>query len=207
MPTETHTLKSTPRGFGGFLRIMSRQILKWTGWKYTFKFPDTNKFIIVGAPHTSNWDWVMMLLVTRAENLPFHWVGKDSLFRPPIAGLFRKLGGISIDRSQRTNFVQQVIHAFDITDQLILIITPEGTRGKTKFWKSGFYHIALGAKIPVLLAGIDYPTKTVTADTSFYLSGDIRKDMDFIRAFYGNKRGKFPQEQGEPRLAAEEEPL
>lgn len=205
MPTETHTLKSTPRGFGGFLRNLSRLILKWTGWKYIFKFPDTNKFIIVGAPHTSNWDWVFMLLVTRAENLPFHWVGKDTLFHPPLGGLFRKLGGISIDRSQRTNFVQQVIHAFDITDQLILIITPEGTRGKTKIWKSGFYHIALGANVPVLLAGIDYPTKTVIADTSFYLSGDVRKDMDFIRAFYANKRGKFPHQQGEPRLAAEEE--
>jgi 1-acyl-sn-glycerol-3-phosphate acyltransferase len=146
-----------------------------------------------------------MLLLTRAENLPFHWVGKDSIFRPPLGGLMRKVGGIAIDRSQRTNFVQQVIQAFDKADQLILIITPEGTRGKTEYWKSGFYHIALGAKVPIVLAGIDYPTKTVVADTSFYPSGDIREDMDFIRAFYAGKHGKFPNQQGIPRLAAEED--
>jgi 1-acyl-sn-glycerol-3-phosphate acyltransferase len=205
--SEAHSLKSAPRGYGNLLRWLCSLILKWAGWKYSVQFPDSQKFILIGAPHTTNWDWMLMFLVTRSANIYGHWLAKDSLFRPPLGGLMRRLGGISIDRSQRSNFVLQVINAFKAASELIIIIAPEGTRGKTNFWKSGFYYIALGANVPIALAGIDYPTKTLTVDTWFYPSGDVKGDMDIVRTFYANKRGKYPAKQGEPRLAAEEDSI
>ena len=207
MASEANSLKSAPRGYGGLLRRLCSLILKWTGWTYNLQFPDTKKFIVIGAPHTSNLDWFLMFLLTRSADLYFHWLAKDSLFRPPLGGLMRKLGGISIDRSQRSNFVLQVINAFKAASELIIIIAPEGTRGKTKSWKSGFYYIALGANVPIVLAGIDFPTKTLTVDTWFYPSGDVKGDMDIVRTFYANKRGKYPDKQGEPRLAAEDDSI
>lgn len=207
LTAETQVLKSKPGGYGGFLRRFSKFILKRTGWKYHLQFPETKKFIIIGAPHTSNMDWLVMFLITRAENLPFHWLGKDDIFRPPLGGLMRKLGGISIDRSKHTNFVQQVVNVFNNSKELMIIITPEGTRGKTKFWKSGFYYIALGANVPIVLGGVDYPTKTLLVDKWFYPSGDVKSDMEIVREFYAGKRGKFPNQQGEPRLAAEEDSI
>ena len=203
MATDVNVLKSPPTGYGGFVRRLCSFILRRTGWSYELKFPDSPKFIIVGAPHTSNWDWILMFLITRAADLRFHWVAKDSFFRPPLGLLARRLGGIAIDRSKRNNFVQQVTDIFKAASELILIIAPEGTRSKTKYWKSGFYHIAHGAGIPIALGGIDYPSRTVMINSWFLPTGNISADMDIVRAFYAGKSGKFPEQQCEPRLSVE----
>jgi len=192
-----------PAAFGSVLRRICSLILRFTGWKYRIVLPETKKFVIIAAPHTTSWDFIIMFLVTRADDLRLNWVGKDSLFKGPFSGFFRWLGGIKVNRRTRNNFVQTAIEAFVENDQLMLVLAPEGTRSKTKIWKSGFYHIAMGAKVPILLASVDYPSKFLQADQTLMPTGNVKADMDIIRKFYAGKRGKHADQQDEPYLSAE----
>ena len=203
MPTDKPLIKSAPRGFGGWQQNLSNAILKLIGWRYEVRLPDVKKYIVIAAPHTSNADWFMMLLFTRAVNFRLHWAAKDSLFRWPISGLMKTLGGIPINRRERTNLTQLVIEAINRSDEIALAFAPEGTRKKTPYWKSGFYHIALGSGIPIVMASIDYPSKTICVNEWFYPSGDPKADMDIVRRFYAGKRGRNAHQYAEPRLKAE----
>lgn len=171
------------------LCYLAQLILRCAGWRVAGDAPSTSHYVVIGAPHTSNWDFVLMMLVAFIKGLDVHWMGKDSLFPWPIKGFVRWLGGISIDRSKANNTVDQVIEYFNDNPNLAVIIPPEGTRSKADRWKTGFYHIAHGAQVPIVLAYIDAATKTVGIGPEYQTSGDIEKDLPEIQAFYKDKQG------------------
>ncbi|MDP1634144.1 MAG: 1-acyl-sn-glycerol-3-phosphate acyltransferase [Gallionellaceae bacterium] len=185
-----------PGVFGRFCATL----LRLFGWRVIFVPPTMPKAVVIVYPHTSNWDFIVGILARFAIALPAHWVGKDSLFHPPFGTLFRRLGGIPVNRRQSTGFADGLIKAFDKTDSLYLAIAPEGTRSKVKYWKSGFYRVALAANVPLGLAFIDYSRNEVGIDTWLSLSGNEVEDLAGIRAFYSAKRGKRPEKEGEIRF-------
>ena len=162
------------------------------GWRYEGEFPANKKFVIIGAPHTSNWDLPHLLATASQMGIKVHWLGKDAIFKKPFAGLMRKLGGIPIDRSKATGAVDQTIAVFDEYDEFYLVVPPEGTRGKVKYWKTGFYHIAHGAGVPIVLGFMDYSRKVAGVGPAIRTTGDYEADMKVIRAFYDTVKGKYP---------------
>lgn len=181
-------------------KFFADTILKMKSWRVEVTQPVHKKFVLLGAPHTSNWDLISALLLQHASGIKLHWVGKDTLFRPPFGGLMRWLGGVPVNRRSNNNFVQQLVDTFNRMERLALAIAPEGTRTRTEYWKTGFYYIALGAQVPVALGYIDYPTRTVGIGPSFRPSGDIQADFKLIQEFYSTKKGKFPHKQGEIKI-------
>jgi 1-acyl-sn-glycerol-3-phosphate acyltransferase len=159
--------------------------------------------VLIGAPHTSNWDLFYALWLMQAAGVRGRFVGKDSLFRPPLGILMRWWGGVPVNRSLSSNFVQQMIEVFNRMDEFVLMIAPEGTRSQVDYWKTGFYYIALGAQVPIALAYVDYSTRTLGIGPTLYPSGDIQADFVQIKAFYADKKGKYPEKQGEIRLKPE----
>lgn len=178
------------------LKIISNFILNLFGWSVDKNLPPDKKYIIIGAFHTSNWDFPLTLLGLSAMGLKFNWVGKDSLFKWPLGIFFKSIGGIAVDRSLHTGFIKKIANLYDNYDELTIALAPEGTRSKTEYWKSGFYYIALEANIPVALGYIDYPNKKIGVGKYFIPGGDIEKDLLIIKDFYKNKKGKHPKKQG-----------
>lgn len=152
---------------------------------------------MVGAHHTSGWDLLYTLLFKFATGIDLKFVAKDDLFRWPVGGLLRRVGGVPVNRHSRTGFVQQMVDIFDEAEAFILAISPEGTRSRSKYWKTGFYYIALGAKVPVGMLFLDYGTKTVGLGPHFIPSGDIEADFNPIRTFYDGVQGRRPEAQGQ----------
>jgi 1-acyl-sn-glycerol-3-phosphate acyltransferase len=164
--------------------------------------PPTTPRILIGAPHTSNWDFVLMLAVAWDQGIPIRWLGKNSLFRGVFGPVMRALGGIPVDRSDASRIVADVL-AEQQRSPFSLVVTPEGTRDGAKHWKSGFYRIARGADLPVTLAYVDRTTMTTGLGPTITLTGDVAADMDVIRAFYADKSGFTPSRRVEPRLRSE----
>lgn len=183
------------------MQRLAQAILNYLGWQLMVDLPDDRRFVLIGAPHTSNWDGVMMILVKIALGLDLHFIGKDSLFRGPLGGLMRRLGGIPVNRRERNNFTRQMVQLFQEREELILVIAPEGTRRKTRRWKSGFYYIALGAGVPILMGYLDYQRKEIGLVELLHPTGDLQADFEKIRAYYAPVRGKFPHKQGEITLS------
>jgi len=175
-------------------------LMRALGWRFLGEKPADSKFILLGAPHTSNWDFLLTLALVGHFDIPLRYMVKDSVFRGPWAGLLKALGGIPIDRSQRLNLVEKTIQAFQERDSLVLGILPEGTRKRTEFWKSGFYHIAHGAGVPLVRARVDGKAKTLTLGMRLQTTGDIEADMARIAAFYEGAIGIYPQNFGPVRL-------
>jgi len=165
--------------------------------------PPYKKYLILAAPHTSNWDVPLMLAMSYVYGIRLAWIGKHSLFRGPWGLLMRQVGGIPVDRRARHNAVQQMIAEFDSREELCLAITPEGTRGRADYWKSGFYYISLGAGVPIVLGLLDYEKKIGGLFDVVYATGDLMADMDKIRDFYRNATGKYPQHFGPIRIREE----
>jgi 1-acyl-sn-glycerol-3-phosphate acyltransferase len=176
-------------------------ILRLIGWRTHVLNPRLTRYVLIGAPHTSNWDFGLMLLLMAAEQLPIRFMGKDSLFRGPLGPVMRSLGGIPVNRRERTNLVDQIVAKFDEYDDLIIGLAPEGTRSKTSHWKTGFYYIALKAKVPIAMAYLDYENKIIGVGSSFMPSGDLKADFEIIREFYTGVIGKNPHRQGKIVLA------
>jgi 1-acyl-sn-glycerol-3-phosphate acyltransferase len=184
-------------------RWLANMVLGLSGWRAIGALPDSPKGVLVVAPHTSNWDFLVMLLLAVALGIKTTWMGKHTLFRPPFGWLLRWLGGLPIDRTARHNVVEQAIESFRSRDRLILAVLPEGTRKRTAYWKSGFYHIANGARVPLILGFADYKRKVGGIGPVFMPSGDIEGDMAVIRDFYTGMQGKQPEQFGEIRLKDE----
>jgi 1-acyl-sn-glycerol-3-phosphate acyltransferase len=178
------------------LKILSKLILILVGWRTDVSMPEEKKFVMIGAPHTSNWDLPIGLLCFWSASLRLTWVAKKQLFVGPFNYFFRALGGIPVDRSVHTGFIEQIARQFDKHDKMVFGLTPEGTRSKTEYWKTGFYYIAMEAKVPICLAYIDYPSRTFGFGKMIKPSGDIDKDFELIKAFYQDKKGKRPNCQG-----------
>ena len=165
-------------------RPLSRAWLAATGFKVVGAFPDDPKFIIIAAPHTTNWDLPHALAAGIQYGRRIHWMGKATIFKFPFGGLMRWLGGLSVDRSKSTNAVAAMVHVFALRDNLALVVAPSGTRSATVPWKSGFYHIANGAKIPLVLAYIDYNRREIGIADTIIPSGDYAADLAKIQAIY-----------------------
>ena len=184
----------------GLFSRFCRALLQLAGWKVVLVRPPGPKAVVIVYPHTSNWDFIVGILARYAIAIPFRFVGKDTLFRWPFGGLFRRLGGIPVNRRQSTGFVGGLIEAFDKADSLYLAIAPEGTRRRIDHWKSGFYRVALAANVPLGLAFIDYSRREVGIEAWLSLSGNEAEDLARIRAGYSNKRGKRPEMEGDIRF-------
>lgn len=187
-----------------FFQWPAKLILRLLGWRIVGQPPALQKFVLIGAPHTSNSDGFLMLLVTTALQIRLNFLMKDSWFQGPLGPLARKMGGVAIDRSASHNTVEQIAQAFAERDEIVILIAPEGTRRRTEHWRSGFYHIARQAGVPVVLGFIDYGTRTLGFGPTLELSGDVAADMDHIRAFYTGKTGRIPQNFGPIRLRGEQ---
>lgn len=175
-------------------------LLRLLGWRIVLVPPPSAKTVVIGYPHTSNWDFPLAMLWRFATGFPFHWVAKKEMFENPLGGLFRRWGGVPLDRAHPGGFIDQICDEFRRRDRLHLVIAPEGTRRKTAHWKSGFYRLALAAGVPLGLAFIDYGTKTLGIGGWITLSGERAADLERIRAFYADKRGHRPQQAGDIRF-------
>ncbi len=174
-----------------FFKRVSGPLLHLFGWGTEGELPEKKKFVMIAAPHTSNWDLVVTLLLAFAFELKIFWMGKDALFRFPFGWFMRWLGGISIDRSKSNNVVEQTIEVFNEHDEIVITVPPEGTRGKTHYWKTGFYHIANGAGVPIVLGFIDWGRKMGGVGPAILPTGNIEEDMEKIKEFYKDMKGKF----------------
>lgn len=174
------------------------------GWEIVGEAPKEAKYVLIAAPHTSNWDLVLMLLCGMEYGVWPSWVGKHTLFKPPLGGFFRALGGIAIDRRSPHNMVEQLAERFRKSEHLVLAVPPEGTRGHAEHWKSGFYYIAKTGDVPICLGYLDFKKKRGGLGPMLKPSGDVKADMDFIRGFYADKFGRYPDKQGPIKLAAED---
>ncbi len=175
-----------------------RKILSWlftaTGWKVKGDFPrELNKYIVIVAPHTSNWDFLVGIL-GRAHLRMSHakYLGKDSLFKPPFGWIFYALGGYPVDRSRHNNMVDSAAQIFEDLDRFVLALAPEGTRGKVERLKTGFWYIAQKAKVPIVMCGFDYATKTIKLAEPIYTS-TIEEDMPRFLEFFRGIKGKVPE--------------
>jgi 1-acyl-sn-glycerol-3-phosphate acyltransferase len=182
------------------LKTISRLILSAMGWQLDARLPPEKKFVITGAFHTSNWDFPVGILGMWALGLKASWVGKHTLFRGPLGPIFRFLGGIPVDRTVHTGFIQRIAELYKSRDEMALTIAAEGTRSRTEHWKTGFYFIALEAGVPIALGYIDYGKKRLGVGATLYPTGNIKQDFAVIRAFYQDKTGLRPENQGPVKL-------
>ncbi len=182
---------------------MAKKILMLLGWQIIGQLPEPRKCVVVAAPHTSNWDFLYLFLVSKIIGTRIHWMGKEELFRGPLGPISRALGGIPVNRGKSTNLVMQMKQAFAENDELVLAVPPAATRRHTDYWRSGFYYIALEANVPITLGFVDYGRKHVGFGPSFMPTGDITADMDIARAFYKDIQGKFPANKSAIQLKQE----
>ena len=187
-------------GAARFFWFMSRWTLR------TEPLPAEGASLLIGAPHTSNWDFLFMLAITWRVGISAKFLGKNSLFRGPMGPVMRALGGIPVDRGHPQGIVDAVVARVRAGERFFLVVTPEGTRGKSACWKSGFYRIALDTGLPLTLGYVDRTTMTTGLGPSLHVTGDVGGDMDRIRAFYADKSGHNPQNRTEPRLRDEAAP-
>ncbi len=171
------------------LRLLAIVLLKLIGWKAVGRPVEGARFVLIGAPHTSNWDFPLMLMVVLKLRLQVFWMGKHTLFPFPVGWFMRWLGGIPVNRSKSQNLVEQTVQQYHEHPQLVVLVPPEGTRAKVKEWKTGFYRIAVNAGVPILMGYVDAATRQAGLADFFHPTGDIEKDMPAIRAFYADKVG------------------
>lgn len=184
---------------------LAHMVMRAKGWRFAGETPTARKCILLGAPHTSNWDFILTLALIHEYRLRLNYMIKDSVFVGPFGWLVRSLGGIPIDRSRRSNMVDKTVEAFKAYDDMIIGILPEGTRKKTDYWKSGFYHIAYGASVPLYPVRVDGPGRTLTIGPRFDVSGDIVSDMEKLAQFFGDAKGILPENSGPVRVRIQDQ--
>jgi 1-acyl-sn-glycerol-3-phosphate acyltransferase len=186
------------------LRLLARLFLFATRWKPEGAPPDVPKYVLIAAPHTTNWDLAFLLAFAEFYRIRISFMMKHTLFRGPFGPLFRSLGGIPIRRHERANLVGQMVEAFAASDRLALVVPAEGTCSRVDVWKSGFYHIARQAGVPIVLGYLDYRRRRGGFGPALAPTDRVREDMDAIRKFYADKTGRHPELFGEIRLREEE---
>lgn len=182
-----------PRWGNRFTRAIGRFLLWLFGWRVQGVIPNVAKLVVIGAPHTSNWDGFLMALLWLALGIDFKWMGKHTLFRPPFGGLLKWLGGIPINRTATHGVVAATIAEFQQRDQLVLVLAPEGTRQQVSRWKTGFYHIAAGAEVPILPGVVYNDQRLVEFAPVIYPTGNLESDMSRILAAYRRTAKTLPE--------------
>lgn len=172
---------------------LARLLLRLFGWKVEGARPHLDRYVLIAAPHTSNWDFPLMLAFAAAFDIPVTWMAKHSLFRPPMGMFMRAMGGMPITRHENRNVVEGMVAAFQTAEQLVLVVPTEGTRARVEHWKSGFYHIARQANVPIVPSFLDWGAKRGGFGPAMTPSGDAKQDMQYFRDFYAGMTGKFPE--------------
>jgi 1-acyl-sn-glycerol-3-phosphate acyltransferase len=177
------------------LRLISNSLMRLAGWRVEGTLPDLPKYLIIGAPHTSNWDFLLFLGVIFRLKADVRYMGKAELFRSPFGWFFYWCGGIPVDRKKSTGLVEQMVEACNRSERFILTIAPEGTRHGVKEWKRGFYHIAKGAGLPIVMAKVDGKNKAMRVGDTFHLTDDMEADMKSIQAMFNGMVGVNPRKK------------
>ena len=196
-PPETLPPAVPSRGTA-FTRLLGRLVLGLLGWRLEGTYPDRSKFVLVGAPHTSNWDAVVGLSAAAAYGLEVHFFAKREAFRGPVGWLLRAFGGIPVDRSRPGGLVGDAIEEFHRRDAFLLGMTPEGTRGRSDRWKTGFYRIARAVDVPIVLIPLDYRRKVIGPGPTLHLTDDLAADLRRIVAYFDGVEGKNPELYARP---------
>lgn len=186
-------------------RTIGQALCLLTGWRLVGELPEVPKAVLIAAPHTSNWDIVYSLMTGWSRGISFHWLVKSDHFEGPVGWLIRALNGVAVDRSAPQGLVEQAVERFAQSERLLLMVPAAGTRSYRPYWKSGFYWMATEGNLPICLGYLDYPTKSASLGALLYPTGDLRADMDTIRAWYDGKVGKHPDKVSRIRLRAEDE--
>ena len=185
---------------------VARGTLKLMGWKAVGELPECKSFVLIAAPHTSNWDLLFTLLAAFSLGANLRWLGKHTLFTTPVMGsMLKRLGGIPVQRSERHNMVEQMAELLE-KEGIALVVPPEATRSRADTWRSGFYHIARRAQVPVGMGFVDYGARETGLGPCFIPDGDVREEMDAVRAFYATKKPLYPEKFTVPKLREEDEP-
>ena len=182
-----------PRWGNRLTRTCARFLLNLAGWSFDGELPRQPKMVIVVAPHTSNWDFILGILAIFALGIRAHWIGKHTIFKPPLGRLMTWLGGIPVNRSVPNDLVNATTEKFEQDDKLLIGIAPEGTRTRVETWKRGFYRIASGAGVPILCAALDYRQRNISFGPLLMPSGDFDHDFVQIRNFYADKSARHPE--------------
>jgi 1-acyl-sn-glycerol-3-phosphate acyltransferase len=185
-------------------RALARAFLRLAGWSLKGELPAARAYVLIAAPHTTNWDLLYFLACAWAFGISPSWMGKHTLFRGPMGPIMRTLGGIPVERSRAGGLVGQMVQAFERNPDLVLTVPPEATRARATHWKSGFYQIARATRVPIAMGFLDYERRRGGIGPALIPSDDLRFDMDAIRAFYIDIRGKYPECFGDIRLVEEE---
>lgn len=186
------------------MRALAAFLLRIGGWHVEGAPPACRKYVLIAAPHTTNWDFVWVLTFAAFYGMRIQWIGKHTLFRWPYGWIMRRLGGIPVKRDRRQSLVKQMADMLSATDSMCLVVPVEGTRGHMTHWKSGFYHIARTAGVPIAMGFLDYSRKRGGIGPLLEPTGEVARDMDRLRAFYADKLGKFPEKTSPIRLVEEE---
>ena len=181
-----------------FVRRSLIGLYQLAGWKAAGQLPPDRKFVIVGASHTSNWDFLVFLGTIHALGRQVRFIGKHSLFKWPLGGFMRALGGVPVDRSAPQDLVSQIVSQFDAHEDFALIVAPEGTRSRTSDWKTGFYQIALRASVPIVCAGPDYPTRRGVIGPVIRPTGNYAEDLKPAFQFFRSISPKHPERAAFP---------
>lgn len=185
-------------------KTFARAALRVTGWDLAGEVPRAG--ILVGAPHTSKWDWLVMLLIAWSSGARPQVLVKHTFFKGPIGWVLRRTGGIELDRENPGATIRALLTEAEGDKPFLLVIAPKGTRSKVEYWKPGFYRIAKQTGLPISLGFVDGPTKRLGIGPTFHPTDDVVADMDFVRRFYADKKGIRPENRTEPRLREEADP-
>lgn len=188
------------------MRWLARIFFRLRGWEYTGDKPEAKKFVAIGAPHTSNWDFVILLAVASHFGFKPKTIGKEALVSGPFGGIMRRLGIVPVRRDSGQGMVEQMAEAFAESSELALVLAPEGTRRAEPYWRSGFYQIALAAGVPIVPARVDAGRKQAGLGTPFVPTGNVTADMDRLREFYAGTVGFVPGGESTVRLREEDVP-
>ena len=203
---------TAPLGSGLSWTVVTKLLLRI--WSFVFRWKTVRldheiptPCVVIAAPHTSNWDFPAMLAGARMNDLDVKWLGKQEMFAGPFGPIFRRLGGVAVDRSSGGDLVGQMVALMRENPDLMVIVPAEATRGKVDYWKSGFYRIARAAQVPIQLSYVDRTTRSSGFGPSILPTGDVGADMDLIRAFYADKEGIKAGRFSAPRLREEDDPV
>jgi len=185
------------------LRLLSLVLLKILGWQVQGELPGTRKFVMIAAPHTSNWDAFYMMMVAFVFRVNLYWMGKHTLFKPPFGFLTRFVGGVPIDRRASLGMVEQSAQVLKDASEMVLAVPPEGSRSNVSYWKTGFYYIAHQAGVPIVLGFLDFQRKLTGVGPAILPTGNLAEDIERIKAFYEPMTGKHPRKTSITQLQEE----
>lgn len=200
---EIHPSTGSPARCGFIAHWVGRLTLFLLGWKVNAEVPKFNKLIILGVPHTSGMDLVLLLATAYSLRIKVNWLGKNTLFIPVFGDVLKFFGGIPVIRDKKLDNVDNLVKKIKTMENLSLVIAPEGTRSYTEYWKSGFYHIASKAGIPVVMGYLDYAKKESGLGPTLIPGNNVHNDMDIIRNFYDPITACYPENKGIIRLREE----